>query len=238
MSPEPSILHPWFPDLDVWCKEHFLTRPGYVSNTGRPLDPGISMLVATVGPERVVFIASFSAGRSPRTDLDQLSRRIHQEFTRLAPTPNVTISLGPAFEDVRGLRGSLREAEQVAEVAVHLTDGKHYYELRDVSVEGFLLSLRDDPRLQALIERELGPLLRTHPEDDAHLLETLRVYLQCGQNKSVAAETLGISRPTMYHRLAAAADLLGVDIASLGSGLSTYLALRALDVTREAFWEE
>ncbi len=47
MSPEPSILHPWFPDLDVWCKEHFLTRPGYVSNTGRPLDPGISMLVAS-----------------------------------------------------------------------------------------------------------------------------------------------------------------------------------------------
>jgi len=42
-----SILHPWFPDLDKWCEKHFYTRPGYMNSNGRPLDSGLSALVAS-----------------------------------------------------------------------------------------------------------------------------------------------------------------------------------------------
>jgi PucR family transcriptional regulator, purine catabolism regulatory protein len=190
---------------------------------------GVPALVAGLSADRAALILSLPGRDEYRDSLDSIARGVHQEFARVSPTPAVTVAVSEPVEGVRDLRRSLLESEMVAELAAHLDGGKLYYEMRDVSVEGFLFSLRDDPRMQAFIERELGPLLRLEGQRSTELLETLRTYLAAGQNKSEAAKLLGISRPTLYQRLEAISRLLDDSDALGPSSLSKHLALRALE---------
>ena len=65
------------------------------------------------------------------------------------------------------------------------------------------------------------------------LLGVLRIYLECGRNKSAAAEHSHLSRPAFYERLARIRRVLGVDLDSVRVCLSLHVALLALDALRD-----
>ena len=105
------------------------------------------------------------------------------------------------MRDLDAVRRSFAEAAHAAEAAQGSPDEKPYYELPDVQLRGLLYVLGGDPRLQAFVERTLGPLLDHDARNDTELLAALQVYLTHGRNKSAAADAAHLSRQAFYQRL-------------------------------------
>ncbi|WP_433085072.1 PucR family transcriptional regulator [Dactylosporangium sp. CA-052675] len=141
------------------------------------------------------------------------------------------VAAGEIVSTAREARRSLVEAAQVADAVRHPASG--VVRLADVGLAGLLHMLRDEPRLQTFVERELGPLLAYDARNPREqLLEVLRVYLECGRNKSAAAEHSHLSRPAFYERLARISKVSGADLDSVQACLSLHVALLALDALR------
>ncbi|MCX4471242.1 PucR family transcriptional regulator [Micromonospora sp. NBC_01655] len=158
------------------------------------------------------------------------------------PTPAARTAAGPAavivaagsgVGSLREARRSLVEARQVADAARRDRRDLPIFRLPHVGLAGLLHLLRDEPRLQTFVERELGALLAydaRHPREQ--LLGTLRAYLEQGRNKSAGAAAAHLSRPAFYERLARIARVLDVDLDSVEACLSLHVALLALDAVR------
>ncbi|MFI9641480.1 PucR family transcriptional regulator [Micromonospora sp. NPDC051925] len=145
----------------------------------------------------------------------------------------VLIAAGSGVASLREVRRSLVEARQVAEAARRDSRDLPVFRLPHVGLAGLLHLLRDEPRLQTFVERELGALLAhdaEHPREQ--LLGTLRAYLEQGRNKSAGAAAAHLSRPAFYERLARIGRILGVDLDSVEACLSLHVALLALDAVR------
>jgi len=147
----------------------------------------------------------------------------------------VIVAAGSGVGTLREARRSLIEARQVADAARRGRRDVKVFRLPQVGLAGLLHLLRDEPRLQTFVERELGPLLAydaEHPREQ--LLGTLRAYLENGRNKSAAAAAAHLSRPAFYERLARIGRILKVDLDSVDDCLSLHVALLALDAVRES----
>ncbi|RLP85712.1 PucR family transcriptional regulator [Micromonospora sp. CV4] len=145
----------------------------------------------------------------------------------------VIVAAGSGVGSLREARRSLVEARQIAEAARRDRRDLPIFRLPHVGLAGLLHLLRDEPRLQTFVERELGALLEydaRHPRD--RLLDTLRAYLEQGRNKSAGAAAAHLSRPAFYERLARIARILDVDLDSVEASLSLHVALLALDAVR------
>lgn len=145
----------------------------------------------------------------------------------------VIVAAGSGVGSLREARRSLVEARQVADAARRDRRDLPIFRLPHVGLAGLLHLLRDEPRLQTFVERELGALLAydaRHPREQ--LLGTLRTYLEQGRNKSAAAAAAHLSRPAFYDRLARISRILDVDLDSVEVSLSLHVALLALDAIR------
>ncbi|WP_442934333.1 PucR family transcriptional regulator [Micromonospora sp. CPCC 205539] len=145
----------------------------------------------------------------------------------------VIVAAGSGVSNLREARRSLVEARQVAEAARRDRRDLPIFRLPHVGLAGLLHLLRDEPRLQTFVERELGALLEydaRHPRE--RLLDTLRAYLEQGRNKSAGAAAAHLSRPAFYERLARIARILDVDLDSVEASLSLHVALLALEAVR------
>ncbi|MCO1613092.1 PucR family transcriptional regulator [Micromonospora sp. CPM1] len=149
------------------------------------------------------------------------------------PRAAIVVAAGSGVGSLREARRSLIEARQVAEAARRDPRDLPCYRLPHVGLAGLLHLLRDEPRLQTFVERELGPLLAydaQHPREQ--LLGTLRAYLEQGRNKSAGAAAAHLSRPAFYERLARIGRILDADLDSVDRCLSLHVALLALDAVR------
>ncbi|MFI5836827.1 PucR family transcriptional regulator [Micromonospora sp. NPDC051300] len=147
--------------------------------------------------------------------------------------PAVVVAAGSGVGSLREARRSLVEARQIAEAARRDPRDLPCFRLPHVGLAGLLHLLRDEPRLQTFVERELGALLAydaQHPREQ--LLGTLRAYLEQGRNKSAAAVAAHLSRPAFYERLARIGRILDADLDSVDQCLSLHVALLALDAVR------
>jgi purine catabolism regulator len=148
------------------------------------------------------------------------------------PADRFVLAAGSEVETVRDVRRSFLEAEQVADVAVRQPDGRPFYRLPDLRLRGLLHLLRDDARLQTFAERELGPLLAHDAQRHGDLTRILRIYLDAGRNKAVAAQRAHLSRPAFYDRLHRLERILDTDLDDVESCLSLHIALLALESFR------
>jgi purine catabolism regulator len=145
----------------------------------------------------------------------------------------LVIAAGSGVDTPREARRSLVEARQVAYAARYDPRPVPVFRLPHVGLVGLLHLLREEPRLQTFVERELGSLLAHdagHPRDQ--LLGSLRVYLDSGRNKSAAAGLAHLSRPAFYERLGRIGRILDADLDSVEACLSLHVALLALDALR------
>ncbi|WP_452299638.1 PucR family transcriptional regulator [Micromonospora krabiensis] len=145
----------------------------------------------------------------------------------------VIIAAGSGVGSLREARRSLIEARQIADAARRDRRDLPIFRLPHVGLAGLLHLLREEPRVQTFVERELGALLAydaQHPREQ--LLGTLRAYLEQGRNKSAAAAAAHLSRPAFYERLARIGRILDADLDSVDACLSLHVALLALDAIR------
>ena len=197
----------------------------------------IPSLVGTLDDARAGAMLSLSPRADPDRVLVDLVARISE---RLSAVPDgLVIGVGAAVGSIRDVRRSFLEASQVADVAAERPDGwsagggsdrPPFYRLADLRLRGLLHLLRDDPRVQTFVERELGPLLASEP--DTSLLDVLAAYLAAGGNKAEAAMSSHLARPTFYERLRRIERILGTDLGSAESRTSLHVALLALEASR------
>jgi PucR family transcriptional regulator, purine catabolism regulatory protein len=186
----------------------------------------IPALVGTLDDARAGAMLSLGPQSDPDDTLTRLATRIRERAGA------VVIGVGAAAGSIRDVRRSFLEAGQVADVAFARFDGREplFYRLPDLRLRGLLHLLRDDPRLQTFVERELGPLLAC--DQDTGLIEVLSAYLAAGGNKAEAAKASHLARPTFYERLRRIERTLGTDLSSPESRTSLHVALLALNASR------
>jgi purine catabolism regulator len=136
----------------------------------------------------------------------------------------IVVGAGSDCVTLDELPHSFAEAVHVADAAMADPPAGPVARLRDVRLRGLVRLLRDEPELQAFIERELGPLFA-----EQELLDVLRSYLRTGRNKSLAAQEHHFSRPALYRRLRSIETLLNVDLDDWDQLTSLYVALLAYD---------
>jgi purine catabolism regulator len=197
----------------------------------------IPALVGTLDDIRVGGLLALA----PRSDPDAALSRLAAQLRRQLGDEDV-IGAGSVVDSVLEVQRSFLEAEQVAEVAARDSAGQHgagrpgagqngavrdFYRLPDLRLRGLLHLLRDDPRVQAFAERELGPLLRRDDATGSRLVTTLTAYLEAGGNKAEAARRAHLARPTLYERLRQIEAVLGVSLESAQSLTSLHVAVLA-----------
>ena len=217
----------------------------------------IPSLVGTLDDARAGAMLSLSPHADPDRVLHGLAARITERAGGSGWRPGeLVIGVGAVAGSIRDVRRSFLEAAQVADVAAERPDGwpaaggprgwpapggpdggpaaagsgrPLFYRLADLGLRGLLHLLRDDPRVQTFVERELGPLLA---EPDTSLLDVLAAYLAAGGNKAEAAKQAHLARPTFYERLRRIERILGTDLDSAESRTSLHVALLALEAAR------
>ena len=208
----------------------------------------IPSLVGTLDDARAGAMLSLSPHADPDRVLHGLAARITERAGGSGSRPGeLVIGVGAVAGSIRDVRRSFLEATQVADVAAERPDGwpaagspdggpaaagsgrPLFYRLADLGLRGLLHLLRDDPRVQTFVERELGPLLA---EPDTSLLDVLAAYLAAGGNKAEAAKQAHLARPTFYERLRRIERVLGTDLDSAESRTSLHVALLALEAAR------
>jgi PucR family transcriptional regulator, purine catabolism regulatory protein len=168
----------------------------------------------------------------PRSGPDAVLGRLAGQLRKRLGGADV-IGAGSVVDSVADVQRSFVEADQVAEVAARGGAGLPFYRLPDLRLRGLLHLLRDDPRVQAFAERELGPLLRRDDAAGGRLLAALTAYLEAGGNKAAAAKRAHLARPTLYERLRQIEDVLGVSLDSAQSRTSLHVAVLAQAAARQ-----
>ncbi len=206
----------------------------------------VPSLVGTLDDARAGAMLSLSPRADPDRVLRSLTARMAERGGGFRGSQgdgsgwdDLVIGVGAAAGSIRDVRRSFLEASQVADVAAERPGGwspgsqdrPAFYRLADLRLRGLLHLLRDDPRVQTFVERELGLLLA---EPDTSLLSVLAAYLAAGGNKAEAAKRAHLARPTLYERLARIERLLGTDLGSAESRTSLHVALLALEAARPA----
>ena len=207
----------------------------------------VPALVGTLDDARAGAMLSLSPQADPDRVLTSLATLIRE---RLGDDQDgLVIGVGAAAGSIRDVRRSFLEASQVADVAAERPNvgdranplawpggpptqpGRPlFYRLPDLRLRGLLHLLRDDPRLQTFVERELGALLAR--DQDADLIGVLAAYLAAGGNKAAAAKNSHLARPTFYQRLHRIERILGTNLSSAESRTSLHVALLALEAAR------
>jgi purine catabolism regulator len=187
---------------------------------------GLSGLVGTLSSRQVGVLLAVPRGRTAEQTLDALVERL--------AAGEVVLGAGPAAPGVVAAGAGIRQAAHVAEVASAMPDvaERRWFRAVDVRLRGLLTLLHDDPRLQAFVEAELGPLLEHEARRGDGMLDLLREYVAVGGSKTRLARATHRSRPALYKKLARLERILGVDLDEPMSWMSIGVAVTAYDQAR------
>ncbi|WP_370085628.1 PucR family transcriptional regulator [Streptacidiphilus sp. MAP12-16] len=190
-------------------------------------EESVAGLVGRIGADGTAVLLSIPHDQDADAAVRRVAVQTHERLATRGRRAVVGAGFGCAVLDE--VRRSFVEAVHVADAAVAGPPAAPVARLRDVRLRGLVRLLRDEPELQAFIERELGPLLENAP-----LLDVLRTYLETGRNKSLAAQMHHVSRPALYRRLESIEALLDVDLDDWEQLTSLYVALLAHEAQQAA----
>ncbi|NDL58364.1 PucR family transcriptional regulator [Phytoactinopolyspora mesophila] len=202
------------------------------ASTLRPA--GVAALVGVVDDEAVLVLLSLPTTTALPGAVDHLAELIHRA-AKAAPRPmSVLVAAGTPVSHVPSAQRTLNEARHVASAALRTSSGANVicHRLENVRLRGLIQLLRDDDRLAAFAERELAPLISHDEQHGTALVDVLRAYVEHGGRKSRAAESVHLSRPAFYERLARIEQILGVDLSDPESVTSLHVALLASSTSR------
>lgn len=136
--------------------------------------------------------------------------------------PLSSVGVSRAHIHASGLRAGYFEAMSAAQLGpgVHAPDR--------LSLSNLMVVMNTQVDLLAIANDYLSPLLGEDNRSvrDAHLLETLAVYLATGRSVTESAERLFIHRNTLRYRLTQLEELLGVSFDSTEDTTDLWLSLK------------
>ena len=167
----------------------------------------------------------------PKADGEDAAVGRLAEALQAGGSNGLLIAAGSDVEALRDARRSFSEAAQGLAIAQQAPPGPHrVHRAKDLQLEGLLVALADDPRLERYVEAKLGALLEHDANHGSDLLGVLRIYLHSGRNKSLAAQRAHLSRPALYARLHRVEAILAADLADESTCLALQVAVLARTV--------
>ncbi|SHH11569.1 PucR family transcriptional regulator [Streptoalloteichus hindustanus] len=190
----------------------------------------VPALVGVVDDSTVHVLLAPAARADVEPALDRFAQEVHRAAAGTPRALPVVVGVGTAVDSWPDARRALGEAAHVADAASRSPRTRPYHRLDDVRLRGLLHLLRDDERISAFVDRELGALFAREDDQGARWVDVLRAYCEHGGNKSAAAAAVHLSRTAYYQRLDRVERLLGVSLDDPESMLSLYVALLAAEV--------
>ncbi|MBA2691648.1 MAG: helix-turn-helix domain-containing protein [Rubrobacter sp.] len=205
---------------------------GIVATAGKP-DPALSAAKRALAP--LAGDAVVAAWRDTVTAVIQPAkgRFASDEAGRsLQAALDSAIGIGGEGEGVEGLRRSLIQARQAADLARRRTPPGGYVVYNRAESHALLLALQDEDVLTSFCEALLGEIEDHDSRRNTDLLPTLEAFLASGGRWQETADRLHIHVNTLRHRLARCEELTGRHLSSMDDRVDLYIALRARGVSR------
>ena len=142
-----------------------------------------------------------------------------------APASVVTLAAGAAAQ------GWEEVAEALGDALAALDDPpppEGWIDASRPSLPRLLAGLAADPRLRSFTRRRLGPLDADTPRAQT-LRDTARALCAAGGRRADAARALGIARQSLYRRIDAVEDALGLDLSDPVALTELHVAIMARD---------
>jgi len=176
------------------------------------------------GDHLFALVALGDSGRRAAV-VDEVAAAVHAAWVRRGARGGAVVGVdGPAGWD--GAGAALAIAAATATVG-RMLPPRPWHDGRELALDRLLFELRDGGRLDAFVQRTLGPLLAHDQARKLHLLPTLEVLCAQGGHKAQAARELHLHRQALYHRLSRIESILGVSLSDPAQLLTLHVALRA-----------
>ncbi len=146
--------------------------------------------------------------------------------------PGVAAATVATVGPVTGHPQAFRTARGALELAVAGGHTDVTVTLDRLGVAGLLLQLDDTAQLIAFADQTLGAVRKHDSARGTHLLDTLRHYLNHGQNRGATATALHLHPNTVTQRLARIQSLTGLDLTDPAAVVHIRAAVLVLDVAR------
>lgn len=152
--------------------------------------------------------------------VDELLSSLQAHLERFGET---SAGFGNAYPGITGLRLSWLEAQ--GSMRSGATSGSRV----SMQLPKLMLANMRVP-LRSVGEQILKALIEYDAQNDAHLVQTLRVFLDSDCQSAEAAQVLFVHRNTLRYRLRLVERLTGCDLNSFEDRVNFYLAVRALEM--------
>jgi DNA-binding PucR family transcriptional regulator len=147
----------------------------------------------------LIFIVPVEPEREVE-QVDSIAHYIQDEVERHMSGLAVHMGLGGFYEGIEKLKKSYTEAQLALKLAKS-DGGKTYVLYRNAGIYKFLNKLNDKNIMIDFYEETLGCLLQYDANNNTEFTETLRVYLEEGENTANTIQRLYIHRNTLQYRL-------------------------------------
>ncbi|MGW0782772.1 helix-turn-helix domain-containing protein [Streptomyces sp. NPDC002913] len=180
----------------------------------------------TVAEHEGAWAAWTSSVRRPAPDDPRrLLRLVRRALAELPSRGRLVAGIGWPHQGPGGLADTLDEANNAAQLARAREFRPAVEHTDELGVSRLLATWQQSDVTRAFAETALAPL---RSPDQAHLLTTLRVFLENGGSATGTARALGLHRNTVSARLRQVRERLGVDLDDPSRRLALQMACRAL----------
>lgn len=139
--------------------------------------------------------------------VDTIAHNIRERIESQMSGLSVHMGLGGNYEGVDKLKKSYTEAQLALKLSKD-NGGRTYVLYRNAGIYKFLNKLSDKKAMIDFYEETLGVLIRYDEEKNTEFTETLRVYLEEGENTANVIQRLYIHRNTLQYRLRRIEEIL------------------------------
>lgn len=170
----------------------------------------------------LVPLGAESEGHEPR--IRGLGTQVREAIAEWKP--GFTVSVGysaPALAPAE-IAAAHREVRSVMETLTRFGRRNQVVAAADLGVTGLLAGMGDE-RLLDFAQRHLGSLAEHDRRRGGKLLDTLRAYLEAGEQQA-AASRLGVHPNTLRYRLDRIGEITGSDLTNAETRLNLAVALR------------
>ncbi len=154
----------------------------------------------------------------------QLGQQVQDAIVAWKPGFTVSIGLSAPIEAPEGVAGAHREVTAVMETLGRFKRWSQVISVPQLGVTGLLAGVNHE-RLLEFAHRHLGPLIEHDRARGGELVETLKSYLEAGEQQA-AAKRLGIHPNTLRYRLDRVREVGGIELEDPETRLNLAVALR------------
>lgn len=205
-------------------KREFLRQVSVAVGTshGRPL-----FLLTS---DSVVVLVPLGGDRDAQGDAARIGARVQDAVAGWNPGFSVTVAFSDVVEVPAGVAAANREVRGVLDTLARFGTRGRVVGVADLGLTALLAGI-PDRRLESFRGRHLGALEQHDVDHGTHLVETLRAFLETGEQQA-AARRLDIHPNTLRYRLERVRSIAGVNLDDPESRLNLTVALQVQSMLR------